>query len=107
MGSVQDSWKLLKFRHARIYTSVIQYTIHLENQRIIVLRNKTLPNSLMDSPIMKYFVHPEWHIKFKALYDIKKLKLVKPPLVYYHNKDRPKAPRNSGRPINYVIDREG
>lgn len=79
------------------------YTIHLENERDVLIRNETLPRSLRDSPLMRYFARPERYRTSKFLDYMERVKLVKTLPSSYAQSNQTTPPRDNGRPPHFVI----
>lgn len=56
---VEAEWNRLEFSHVLIEPNVEAYSIHLKNERKIIIWNPTATGLLNDSLLIRYFKHPE------------------------------------------------
>jgi len=104
-GAVEAASSLFEFRHVRIHPTVNAYTIHLDGERQMIIRNPNLPSEILnDSPLLRYYKRPASYSSLKFLDYMEKVKLTKN-LTATQRRVDVIPPRDSGSPPHYVIDK--
>lgn len=77
-GVVEAVWNLLEFRHVKIQPKVETFSIHIENEREIIMRNPTATGLENDSNLMRYFKRPDGFSSLLLLDYLETVRFYKP-----------------------------
>lgn len=58
MGLDEAACGLSKYHHVKIYPPAASYMTQLENKHNVIIQHPSIPSSLIDSPLLKYFKRP-------------------------------------------------
>lgn len=58
---METDWTIFEFRHVKVNPTVNAHTVHLKNQKKVIVRNQNLPPGLNERPLQHYFKGPAKH----------------------------------------------